>query len=566
MRTSFHRLRSLLRTRIRKAAFLLVSVSVLAGFAYTDELFEVSKNLDIFTTLYREVNLYYVDGTDPGKLMKTGIDAMLSSLDPYTTFIPESDMEEYRFMTTGQYGGIGAVIRQQGDHVVVSEPYEGFPAQRADLRAGDVLLEVDGKSAKGKKTDDVSRILKGTPGTEVKLVIRREGSDSTILKILVREEIKVKPVPYFAMLDSGIGYIRLTNFTDRASDEVASAVRSLKSGKELRGVVLDLRGNPGGLLQEAVDISGLFLPKGEEIVSTRGKMSEMDRTYRSDETPLEVRIPLAILVNSGSASASEIVSGAIQDLDRGVVIGQRTYGKGLVQTTRPLSYNTQLKVTTAKYYIPSGRCIQALDYTHRNEDGSVGKVPDSLMHEFKTRAGRIVKDGGGILPDVITGNDKLSKVATGLLGKDLVFNYATRYRTLHDSIGPVDRFILTDADWNDFLHYIEGKEYDYSTLSERSLQELRKNAEEEQYLASLETELESLRKKLADEKSSDLLRHRTEIMRLLREEIVARYAFQSGRTAVRLSADSDVKTAIEILTDPERYRLLLSPPADADKK
>ncbi|MFM7217584.1 MAG: S41 family peptidase, partial [Bacteroidota bacterium] len=506
--------------RTRRVIVATATVLTLAGFAYADEFFEVSKNLDIFATLYREVNMYYVDGTDPGKLMKTGIDAMLASLDPYTTYIPESDMEEYRFMTTGQYGGIGAVIRQQGDRVVISEPYEGFPAQRADLRAGDVLLEVDGKNTTGKKTDEISRILKGSPGTEVKLLIRREGAEQLLSKTLVREEIKVKPVPYFSMIDSGIGYVRLTGFTETASDEVSAAVKSLRKQHQLHALILDLRGNPGGLLQEAVDISGLFLPKGEEIVSTKGKMSEMDRTYRSSDNPIENSMPLAILVNSGSASASEIVSGAIQDLDRGVVIGQRTYGKGLVQTTRPLSYNSQLKVTTSKYYIPSGRCIQALDYTHRNEDGSVGKVPDSLMHEFKTRSGRTVKDGGGILPDVITGNDKLSKVASGLLSKDLVFNYATRYRTLHDSIAHIESFVLTDADWNDFLSYIAGKEYDYATLSERSLQELKKNAEEEKYLAALEPDIEALRKKLAEEKSSDLQRHRQEILRLLQEEIV----------------------------------------------
>ncbi|MFM9050888.1 MAG: S41 family peptidase [Bacteroidota bacterium] len=543
----------------KRLLLILGGAVVISGFTHTDELFEVSKNLDIFSTAYRELNLYYVDGVDPGKLIKTGLDAMLESLDPYTTYYPESDIEEYRFMTTGQYGGIGAVIRQQGDYVLISEPYEGFPAFKSDLRAGDVLLKVNELDVKGKKTDEISRLLKGSPGSAVKLLIRREGADAPIEKSLVREEIKVKSVPYYAVLDSGIGYIKLTGFTENAGKEVADALHALRSQAELKGLILDLRGNPGGLLQEAVNISNLFVPKGEEIVSTRGKMSEVDHRYLAMEQPVEGNLPLTVLVNSGSASASEIVSGAIQDLDRGVIIGQRTYGKGLVQSTRPLTYNTQLKLTTAKYYIPSGRCIQARDYAHRNPDGSVGKIPDSLMQSFTTRSGRPVKDGGGILPDIISETDKTSNIAAGLIVNDLVFNYATRYRTLHDQIGKPEIFQLSEADWADFLNFIKGKEYEYSTQTEKSLEELKKNATTENYLASLGPEIDRIQVLLENEKNSDLEKHRKEIMGILREEIVARYSFQKGRTAARLSEDREVITAISLLKDDLRYKSILTP-------
>jgi carboxyl-terminal processing protease len=364
---------------------LLIGASAFLTTGFVDSYFEVSKNLDIFATLFRELNIYYVDETNPGDLMKKGIDKMLESLDPYTNFIPESEIEDYRYMTTGQYGGIGALIRQQGGYVYISEPYEGFPAQKADLRAGDKILKLNDIDVKGKTTDDISKLLKGQPSTTIKLLVEREGESKPLEKIVNREEIKIKSVSYYGMVNKEIGYIKLTGFTENASGEVKAALVELKKNAELKSVVFDLRGNPGGLLKEAIDIVNIFADKGTEIVSTKGKVKEWDKVHKAVNNPVDVNIPIAVLIDRGSASAAEIVSGAIQDLDRGVVVGQRSYGKGLVQQTRPLSYNSQLKVTVAKYYIPSGRCIQALDYSHRNDDGSVDKVPDSLISAFKNQ-------------------------------------------------------------------------------------------------------------------------------------------------------------------------------------
>lgn len=556
---NYLRMLNLSKRFLRRMIILtVVPVMLLAGYGFVDEYFEVSKQLDVFSTMYRELNLYYVDPTDPGKLMRTGMDAMLKSLDPYTTFIPESEMEDFRFLTTGQYGGIGAVIRQKGDEVVISEPYEGFPAQRADLRAGDVLLEVDGHSLSGKKTDEVSRMLKGAPGTALVLTLRRPGMKEPMKQSLIREEINVKNVPFYTTLRDSIGYLKLTGFTENASKNLAAALDDMKKNHSVKGLILDLRGNPGGLLQEAVNVSNLFLPKGELIVSTKGRMKDMDRSYAATQDPVAGKIPVVVLVNSGSASASEIVSGALQDLDRAVIVGQRTYGKGLVQSTRPLSYNAQLKLTTAKYYIPSGRCIQAVDYSHRNADGSVGKIPDSLMHTFQTRSGRTVMDGGGILPDVITTSRTYSPITGSLLGKSLVFDYATYYRTKHDSISQNYEAVLTANEWLDFQSFIHDKEYDYRTKSESSLDELKKNAQEEAYLSDAEVELKALSDKLEVAKQKDLEKNRQEILSVLEEEIATRYGYQQARYRTSIQHDEEVKVALEILGNPSRYDSLLT--------
>jgi carboxyl-terminal processing protease len=526
-----------------------VSASSIITYSFVDDFFEISKNLDIFSSAFREVNMYYVDPIDPGKLMKKGIDAMLGTLDPYTNFIPESEVEDYRFMTTGQYGGIGALIRQKGDYVAISEPYEGFPAQKADLRAGDEILEIDGMSAKGKKTDEVSHILKGQPKTEVKLLVKREGEKNPIEKIITREEIKVKSVPYYGMLNSDIGYIRLTGFTDNCGADVKNALIKLKESNP-KGVILDLRYNPGGLLNEAVNVSNVFIDRGQEIVNTHGKLKTLDKTYRAINTPVDTDIPLAVLVNSGSASASEIVSGSIQDLDRGVIIGQRTFGKGLVQTTRTLGYNAQLKITTSKYYVPSGRCIQALDYTHRNEDGSVGKIPDSLVTEFKTRNGRKVFDGGGIMPDVPVEQKKLSNITVSLLSKNIIFDFASHYRNDYPSIAPARDFTLTEADWNDFVNYIADKDYDYTTKSEKSLDELKKNSEDEKYIDALKSDIDGLKVKLAHNKKEDVAKNKEEISTIIEQEIVSRYYFQAGKIQASFNHDPEVQKAIEVLSNP----------------
>ncbi|MFM2207994.1 MAG: hypothetical protein RL213_1969 [Bacteroidota bacterium] len=543
----------------RKKTILLASATglfLLWGFhEYPPEL---SKQLDIFSALFREVNTVYVDTVDAVKLMDKGVSSMLESLDPYTTYIPESDKESYRAMTTGRYGGIGAVIRLRGDRIVISEPYEGFPAQKAGLRAGDELLEVDGLPMRGKRTEEVSRMLKGTPGTEVRLKVRREGLDNDLAITLKREEVKVKSVPFHAHMEDGIAYVKLVNFTDKCSKDLENALKALDKEKELRGLVLDLRGNPGGLLQEAVEVSGLFLEKGQEVVSTRGRMPDANSSYKTSRSPFNSTLPVVVLVNSSSASASEIVAGCLQDLDRAVILGQRTYGKGLVQTTRQLGYDAQLKVTTAKYYIPSGRCIQAVDYSHRNPDGSVGKVPDSLQHTFKTRAGREVRDGGGIQPDFSTESTHYSAITTALINRNLVFDYATYYRTRHDSAPDPQSFEEDEAVWTDFNNYLRNKEYGYITKTEESLEALKHNAEEEDYFERIGKDYEALRNRLNADKKNDLEKHRDEIRKVLEEEIMTRYYYQSGRTAASLEHDRDVREALRILQSPSRYRNLLT--------
>lgn len=543
-------------TRLVLASVMIAAMSTFFV-AFKDSSFEIAKNLDIYYTLFRELNLYYVDETDPGDLIKTSIDEMLADLDPYTVYIPESKMEDYNFMTTGQYGGIGALIRKSGNYVVITDPYEGYPADKAGLKAGDEIVEIDGIQLKEKDSSDVSELLKGQPNTEVKIKIKRPGTKKEIEKTIIREKIKVYNVPYYGMVEDKIGYIRLSNFTSDATKEVKKAFLELKKENEIESVILDLRGNPGGLLIEAVNISNLFVSKGQEIVSTKGKVKQWDRTYNAMFEPVDTTIPVVVLVNRGSASASEIVSGAIQDLDRGVVIGTRTFGKGLVQTTRPLSYNSKLKVTTAKYYIPSGRCIQALDYTNRNEDGSVGTVPDSLISEFKTKNNRTVYDGGGIIPDITTEKQQLSKIAVSLLVKNLIFDYATEYVLEHDEIAEIDEFEFTEEDYNNFITFLSDKDFDYETKSEKSLEKLIKQAKKEKYYDFVEEEFEVLKVKLAHDKDKDLQTFKEELKELIAEEIVGRYYYTKGKIKFALKADPDVEKSIEVLKSQNLYASIL---------
>ena len=535
--------------------FVVSCVVILSSFSFTDSYFEIAKNLDIFTTVYRELNNYYVDETDPGKLMKTAIDKMLKSLDPYTNYIPESEIEDFQFMTTGQYGGIGAVITKRKDYVFISEPYKGFPAQKAGLIAGDKILEIDGESAKGKNTEEVSKALKGQPNTDVELLIERPYMKEPFTVNFKRQKISVKSVPYFSYVDDGIGYIKLRSFTRDCSKDIKEALLDLKKQGELRGLILDLRGNPGGLLNESVSIVNLFVEKGQEVVSTKGKIQSWDKVYKASRPPLDLETPIVVLINQSSASASEIVAGAIQDLDRGIVIGKRSFGKGLVQQTKKLSYNSQLKLTVAKYYIPSGRCIQALDYSNRNEDGSVGKVPDSLMTGFKTKNGRTVFDGGGIKPDVEVEQDDISNLIVSLIQERLFFDYATYFK--HSNASLDSSFTMNDKDFNSFVNFLSDKSYDYKTETEKALEELKSTSENENYFEFIESKFLDLSNEFEINKKNDLNRNKDIIKEILSEEIVSRYYFQEGRIRTSLKYDKEVQEAIKYLAQQNLYDSVL---------
>jgi len=541
----------------KKIKILIISIVVLiSSFSFTDGYFEIAKNLDIFTTVYRELNNYYVDETDPGKLMKTAIDKMLKSLDPYTNYIPESEIEDFKFMTTGQYGGIGAVITKRKDFVFISEPYEGFPAQKAGLIAGDKILEIDGESAKGKNTEEVSKALKGQPNTEVKLLIERPYQDKPFTVNFKREKISVKSVPFYSFIDEGIGYIKLRSFTRDCSSDVKNALLELKKQGELSGLILDLRNNPGGLLNESVSIVNLFVEKGQEVVSTKGKIESWDKTYKASKPHVDLTTPIIVLINQSSASASEIVAGAIQDLDRGIVIGKRSFGKGLVQQTKKLSYNSQLKLTVAKYYIPSGRCIQALDYSNRNEDGSVGKIPDSLMTAFKTKNGRTVFDGGGIKPDIEVEQEDISNLIVSLIRERLFFDYATLYK--HRNLSIDSLFSISDDDFISFKDFLSDKSYDYKTETEKALEVLKTTSENENYFNLLEDQYVNLFNEFELNKKNDLERNRQIINEILSEEISSRYYFQEGRIRTSIEYDNDIKEAIKYLKQENLYNDILS--------
>ena len=534
----------------------IFSASVIS-YSFVDNDFEVAKNLDIFATLVKQLNTHYVDNINIGDVMKNGIDEMLSSLDPYTDYIPESEAEDYKFMTTGQYGGIGAIITKRGDFVMVSDPYEGFPAQKSGLKAGDIIIEVNNTTVKNKNTADVSDLLKGSPGSEVKIVFKREGESRNIEKSFMREEIKINNVPYYGMIDNEIGYIKLTGFTQNAGKDVKDAFQNLKDNNKLKGIILDLRGNGGGLLNEAVNIVNIFVDKGQIVVSTKGKLESSNVVHRTFMPTVDNDIPLAILVDDNSASASEIVTGAIQDLDRGVIVGQKTFGKGLVQNIIPLSYNAQLKITVAKYYIPSGRCIQAIDYFHKTKDGKSSKVPDSLKTAFKTKNGRTVYDGGGIEPDLHMTPRQYSSISTSLMTKFLIFDFATKFNQEHATIPPAKDFIITDAIYDEFTKFISKKEYDYTTKSEKLLKDLKEAAEKEKYFEAIKNDYDDLKSKMMHDKNKDLIKFKDDITTLLKDEIVSRYYFQKGRIESYIHSDPEVAKADSTLKDNDTYKAIL---------
>ncbi|GAA3952513.1 S41 family peptidase [Hymenobacter algoricola] len=543
------------------AGLFLGSAALLVSFrpaSDNERYFEIAKNLDIFATLFKEVNTYYVDEVTPGKLVKTGIDAMLKSLDPYTNYIPEDDIEDFRTLTTGQYGGIGAVVVKRNGKTIVQAAYEGYPAQKAGLLPGDEILTINGVNVEKKNNADISKLLKGQANSLAKLEVTRYGQDKPVEVNITRDKIQVDNVPYYGMLTPEIGYFQLTGFTVDAGKEVRVALGKLKE-MGAKKIVFDIRDNPGGLLNEAVNISNIFVDKGLDVVSTKGKVTEWNKTYKALDAPLDTQIPVVIITSNRSASASEIVSGVLQDYDRAVVVGERTFGKGLVQATRPLSYNSQLKVTTAKYYIPSGRCIQEVDYAHRADDGTLGKFPDSLRTAFKTQAGRVVYDGGGVAPDVAVADKEIADISRVLIQKSYLFDYATRYRAEHATIAPARDFKLADADYQKFVDFLKTKDISYSTDMEKSLTDLTKKAKDEKHYDDVKIELEAMRKKVSTNKSNDLMRFKPEIREMLEQEIVSRYYFQKGSIEAGFDDDPNILTAMNVLNDPARYTALLKP-------
>jgi carboxyl-terminal processing protease len=520
--------------------------------------FEISKNLDIFINAYKQLNSYYVDDVNPGQLIKTALDAMLESLDPYTVYIPESDIEDYKFMTTGQYGGIGAIIYKRGNYICISEPYENAPADKAGLKAGDKILEINGKSAMNKTVDEVSTALKGQPGTDIVLLVQRDSNEKPVEKTITREEITITNVPYSGFVSKDIGYINLSEFRQNAAKEVKEAFVKLAENKDMKGVILDLRGNGGGLLNEAVSIVNIFVDKGQLVCSTKGKIKDKNNVHKTQGTPIDIKIPLIVLVDGNSASASEIVAGSIQDIDRGIIIGQRTFGKGLVQNIVPLSYNSEMKVTIAKYYTPSGRCVQAIDYFNRDGDGKAPHIPDSLLKPFKTKAGRTVMEGSGIDPDILVDVPDYKDITLSLISKNLFFDFSVWFYKHHTEILPAATFEITDDIYNEFIGFLKGKDYSYTTESEKALEEFKQKAMADNYFESVKDQYLMLHDKIISEKKNDLVDNKAEIKRVLRVFIVPLYYYQRGRIESSLSDDEDVAKAIEIFNSPAQYSSFLS--------
>lgn len=555
-------------------AFIVMLGMGMTSFKEDDRNFQISKNLDIFNSIFKELDMFYVDTVNAEKMIQTGVEGMLSLTDPYTEYYPEEEVSSLKEMTTGKYGGIGAAIRyyEAKDRIAVVEPTEGMPAAEAGVKAGDIILSVGGKEmVRGDMkpqefSSKVSEALRGEPGTSFVLkVLRPLKNDSTVMEFkLTRKNIRTNPVPYYGMVKDSIGYLALSSFTENSAKDFKKAFIELKQ-KGAKSLIIDLRDNGGGSLSEAVDIVNLYVPKGQEIVVTKGKVRQAQGSYKTQNEPVDTQIPLAVLVNGATASASEIVSGSLQDLDRAVVIGSRTFGKGLVQTIRPLPYNGTLKVTTSKYYIPSGRCIQAIDYAKKNADGSVARTPDSLTTVFHTAAGREVRDGGGIRPDIEVKGDKIPNIVFYLMNDDLIFDYATQYCWDHPTLASVDDFKLTDADYEAFKKLVKSRNFTYDRQSEKMLKSLKEIAEFEGYMTEAAEEFKALEKKLNHNLDRDLDYFAKPIKEYLSQEIVTRYFYQRGAVMERLKDDTDLEKAIEVLQNPARYREILSAPVKKDE-
>ena len=555
-------------------AFIVMLGMGMTSFKEDDRNFQISKNLDIFNSIFKELDLFYVDTVNAEKMIQTGVEGMLSLTDPYTEYYPEEEVSSLKEMTTGKYGGIGAAIRyyEAKDRIAVVEPTEGMPAAEAGVKAGDIILSVGGKEmVRGDMkpqefSSKVSEALRGEPGTSFVLkVLRPLKNDSTVMEFkITRKNIRTNPVPYYGMVKDSIGYLALSSFTENSAKDFKKAFIELKQ-KGAKSLIIDLRDNGGGSLSEAVDIVNLYVPKGQEIVVTKGKVRQAQGSYKTQNEPVDTQIPLAVLVNGATASASEIVSGSLQDLDRAVVIGSRTFGKGLVQTIRPLPYNGTLKVTTSKYYIPSGRCIQAIDYAKKNADGSVARTPDSLTTVFHTAAGREVRDGGGIRPDIEVKGDKIPNIVFYLMNDDLIFDYATQYCWDHPTLASVDDFKLTDADYEAFKKLVKSRNFTYDRQSEKMLKSLKEIAEFEGYMAEAAEEFKALEKKLNHNLDRDLDYFAKPIKEYISQEIVTRYFYQRGAAMERLKDDTDLEEAIKVLQNPVRYREILSAPVKKDE-
>jgi len=541
----------------RKWALIAAVPLVLISAKIGDEFFEISKNMEIFNSLYKELNIYYVDETKPGALMKTGIDAMLKSLDPYTVYYPESKIEDYRYMTTGEYGGIGTLVNTIDGRITIVEPYKGYPAEKAGMRAGDVVIKVNGKSVIGKNHTELEDQMSGQAGTEVEITVTRTGVVDPIIFKLKREEVQMPDVPYYDMMDAQMGYIKLTGFTARASSDVRNAYMDLKK-RGMQQLVLDLRGNGGGLLRESVNIVNFFVPKGTEVVRTKGKITEWNKTYSALNEPLDTEIPLIVLIDPMSASASEIVSGSLQDLDRAVVLGEESFGKGLVQQTKDIAYNTKLKLTVAKYYTPSGRCIQRLDYAHRAATGEVTAVSDSLVKAFTTRNGRTVFDGRGVRPDVEVLNSDTSHILGALVGHWVIFDWATEYRNKHEQIDS-SKFELSDVDFAQFAAFAANKDFEYETYTEVLFREMEQAAKSENYFVGSEKEFEVLKNKIKPDKRTDISRFESSIRPIIENEIYSRYYFQNGRIRYGLKEDPSLLKAREVFD--RQYAVILKAPS-----
>jgi carboxyl-terminal processing protease len=544
----------------KRYVFSLIIIVAITGLSFTrpaERYFEIAKNLDIFASLFKEVNALYVDEVNPNKLMRTGIDAMLNSLDPYTNYIPEDEVEDFRTMNTGQYGGIGAITRQIGNRTVVTMVYEGYPAARNGLKIGDEIIKMDDIVLSKLTMEEANHLMRGQIGTAVKLTVNRPGVANPVTLEFKRERVKVSNVPYFGMVGDNVGFVQLSDFTPDAGKEVKNAVIALKE-KGAKSIILDLRGNPGGLLLEAVNICNIFLPKGNLVVSTKGKVEDNNFVYETTSPPVDTEIPVAVLINRGSASASEIVAGTLQDYDRAIIIGEKSYGKGLVQLPRMLSYNSQVKITTAKYYTASGRCIQVLDYTHRRADGSVGAVPDSLKKPFKTTHARTVYDGGGIDPDIATHSAEASAITQALYSEGYLFDYSTDYYVKHPTIVAAKDFTMTDAEYNDFVTWMKSKKYTYLSPLEIHLNMLTEEAKRERSIDDLKPQLDKLKTLVAEHRKNDLVNFKDQLRGLLEEDIVAHYYYERGATEVSFKTDQDIRKSIEILNDAPGYKKILN--------